>query len=126
LFTNKPLPGQTAECPPGEEVIPNRGEEFPVDAILASRTHYGKLQYQARWVGWDPDPEWYPASDFKGATAKLRQYHDENPGQAGPPVRLQAWADEAENDLDPVDHPDDEKPVAAGKPLRQSIRRKKG
>jgi len=125
LFPNNPLPGQEAERPDGEEVEPNRGVEWVVEKILASRTYYGKLQYQAQWLGWDPDLEWYPASNFKNSPAKLKQYHDENPGKAGPPARLQVWIDAAQNDTFAEDHEDDEKPVAVGDSMRRSKHKKK-
>lgn len=47
----------------GEEVGPERDVEWEVEQLLASRVHYGKLQYQVRWKGWSADPEWYPAAD---------------------------------------------------------------
>ncbi len=65
-----PLAGQDFEQPPAEPV--NGGLEYnKVVKILASRPWRRELQYRARWEGWDEDPAWYPASDFKNA-ARLR------------------------------------------------------
>lgn len=123
---NNPLPGQEAENPRGEEVEPTRGEEYEVEKLLASRTHYGKLQYQVQWKGWDPDPEWYYAENFKNSPVALKRFHDDNPERAGPPARLQLWLEMAENDEFAPSHPGDNTPVAAGTKLRRSTKREKG
>ncbi len=123
-YPNNPLPGQEAENPPGED-IGGEEEEWEVERILASRTHYGILQYQAQWRGWDPDPEWYPASDFRNAPAALKRFHDEYPERAGPPARLNEWLLAAAEDRFAEPHPDDDRPLNVGKPLRRSQRKKK-
>jgi transposase InsO family protein len=122
-YPNNPLPGQAAENPPGEDIAGQ--EEWEVERILASRTHYGKLQYRAQWRGWDPDPIWYPASDFRNAPAALKRFHDEYPDRAGPPLRLDDWLLAAAEDRFADPHPDDDKPKVAGAPLRRSTRKKK-
>jgi hypothetical protein len=82
------LPGQAAENPDGE--IVDGEEEWEVEQVVASRVCRNKLQYQAIWAGWDPDDQqWYDAESFKNATAKLRDFHEKNPDQAGPPARLE-------------------------------------
>jgi transposase InsO family protein len=121
-YPNNPLPGQAAENPPGEDVAGE--EEWEVEKILASRTHYGKLQYQARWRGWDPDPEWYPASDFRNAPAALKRFHDDYPEQAGPPARLDEWLLAAAEDRFAEPHQDDDLPATKGKRLRRLHRKK--
>lgn len=121
-YPNNPLPGQEAENPPGEDI--DGQEEWEVERILESRTHYGKLQYRAQWRGWDPDPKWYPATDFRNAPAALQRFHDENPDRAGPPRRLNDWLLAAAEDRFAEPHLDDELPVAAGKQLRRSQRKK--
>ena len=94
-----PLPGQVNE-PPGPVVVQDE-EEYEVQEVLASRLIRNQLQYRVKWVGYDEDPEWYPAFNIRNAPHKLRDYHLANPTQAGPPRRLpqwlKAWEDE-END----------------------------
>lgn len=63
--SNDPLPGQHDE--PGEPVVVHEQEEWEVDRILASRLFRGKLKYRVNWKGHDPDLQWYPARNFKGA-----------------------------------------------------------
>jgi len=121
-YPNNPLPGQEAENPPGEDVAGE--EEWEVEKILASRTHYGTLQYQAQWRGWDPDPDWYAAGNFRNAPAALRRFHNDNPGKAGPPRRLDEWLLAAAEDRFADPHVDDNLPVAKGTPLRRSQRKK--
>ena len=117
-YPNNPLPGQASENPPGEDI--EGQEEWEVDRILASRTYYGKLQYQAQWKGWDPDPTWYPASDFKNAPAVLKRFHDAYPGQAGPPARLDQWLLAAAEDRFEPPRGDDDRPVRMGVRLRRT------
>jgi hypothetical protein len=52
------------------------------------RLHYRKLQYRAKWVGHDPDTNWYPARDFKNAPEKLLEFYRRYPDLPGPPKRL--------------------------------------
>lgn len=85
-----------------------------MDKVLSSRFYYKRLQYQVQWTGWDPDPKWYDAVNFKNAALKLKQYHDENPDAAGPPQRLKQWLDAAAKDEFDDDHPDDNLPTAPG------------
>ena len=46
-------------------------EEWEVEDILAVKKERNNLKYQASWVGYDEDPEWYPASNFKYSPYKL-------------------------------------------------------
>jgi hypothetical protein len=96
-----PLPGQVNDPPDPVEV--DGEEEYEVQEVLASRTLRGRLEYRIKWVGYDEDPEWYPASNVKNAPHKLRDYHLANPTQAGPPRQLQEWITAWENDED-YDH----------------------
>jgi transposase InsO family protein len=121
-YPDNPLPGQEAENPAGELV--DGEEEWEVEKVTASRLYYHKLQYQVQWKGWDPDPEWYYASDFKNAAAKLKEYHEANPQQAGPPLRLQAWLDAALNDKFDPPHPDDELPASTRRGTQTRASRK--
>jgi hypothetical protein len=40
-------------------------EEYEVQEILASKLVRGKLLYQVKWLGYDKDLEWCPASNLK-------------------------------------------------------------
>lgn len=49
-FPDNPLPGQELPRPEGELVYEGDGEEeWEVEEVLTSRTHYNKLQYQVQW-----------------------------------------------------------------------------
>lgn len=84
--------------------------EYEVDEIIKARVRRKKLQYRAKWVGYDDDPEWYDASNFKNSPYKLRDFHLANPTLPGPPRRLGKWLQCWEEDRDADDHPDDSKP----------------
>lgn len=116
-----PLPGQEYPRPPADVV--GDEEEWEVEAIQASRVRYKTLQYQVSWVGWDPDPEWYPAENFRNSPLALKVYHDRYPAHAGPPVRLQQWIEAALTNEPAQAHVDDNMPCKAGPPLRRSVRR---
>jgi hypothetical protein len=115
-----PLPGQVNPEPGAEEV--NGELEWEVEKILSSRVLHGKLHYKVEWRGWDPDDQWYPASNFKNAALELRRYHEQNPDEAGPPVRLDSWIRYVEEDRFDEDHEDDDKPRQSGS-RRQRKRR---
>jgi hypothetical protein len=105
-----PLPGQVIDPP---DPIQVEGEnEWEVDKVLAVRKRYGKLQYRIQWLGFDEDPDWYPASNIKNAPHKLRDFHRENPDRPGPPKRLDSWITAWENDQEASEHPGDDKPVS--------------
>ena len=86
---NNPLPGQEQPEPSGEVV--DGVEEWEVEKILAVRLRRKQLQYQVSWVGFDPDPEWYPAANFQNSPHKLREFHAEYPNLPGPPRDLPGW-----------------------------------
>ncbi|KAJ5753565.1 Retrovirus polyprotein [Penicillium nucicola] len=102
-----PLTGQT-EDPPLGEVIKD-SQEWEVEEILASRLHYRKLQYRIKWVGYDEDSAWYPASNSKNAPQKLIEFHDAYPDRPGPPMRLSEWTKAALEDEYLEDHENDNK-----------------
>lgn len=111
---DNPVPGQDPTNPDGEIVDPDFGEkEWEVEKVESSRLYYRKLQYQVKWKDCDPDPEWYPASDFKNSARLLKEYHDQNPEAAGPPLRLDTWLKAAEEDSFDPPHEDDDKPRGA-------------
>ena len=62
---NDPLPGQVQEPPEPIEI--NDDQEWEVEQILDSRLHRKKLQYRVKWLGFDEDRTWYPASNFIGS-----------------------------------------------------------
>jgi len=68
-----PLPGQYNEPP--QPIIIDEEQEWEVQDVIAVRKRYNRLEYRAKWVGFDEDPEWYLASDFKYSPYKLRDFH---------------------------------------------------
>lgn len=105
----EPLPQQQQAPPPAEEINGEQEPEFEIDKIKDSRTDVRnkRLEYQADWIGYDPDEMWYPAANFKQAPVKLDDFHKRNPLAPGPPIRLQGWMRTAAEDCDAVDHEDD-------------------
>ena len=80
---NDPLPGQQNDPLPVIEV--NGESEWEVEEVLAVRKRRNKLEYRVKWLGFDEDPEQYPASDLANTPYKLRDYHATNPSKPGPP-----------------------------------------
>ena len=74
---NDPLPGQVNEPPP--PVVVTGDMEYEVEEVLAVRKLRGCLLYRVKWLGYDEDLEWYPASDLKTAPHKLQDFHLNNP-----------------------------------------------
>jgi hypothetical protein len=113
------LLGQAQSEEPAHEV--NGHPEWEVGEILDSKITHGRLHYQASWVGYDPDPTWYLASDFINAATKVDQYHRAYPDKPGPPKRLQDWLQAERDDqyLEPTD--EDDAPAKTGQ--RQTRRR---
>jgi len=101
-----PLPGQEAPKPPS---IPIQGvEEWEVEEILASKLHRSNLKYRVKWVGHDPDPTWYKASNFMGAPHKLRTFHEKHPNRPGPPRSLEKWINAWEKGLEDLSSLEDD------------------
>jgi hypothetical protein len=103
-----PLPGQTNKEPGSTKV--NGELEWEVEKILSSKVLYSKLYYKVEWKGWDIDNEWYLISNFKNSGLELYKFHEQNPGEAGSPVRLNKWIRYTEEDKFDKDYPDDNKP----------------
>lgn len=103
-----PLPGQHTDPAPPIKV--NGEDEWEVEKVLAVRLHRGRLQYRVQWIGYDPDPKWYPAQNLKNAPHRLRDFHTEYPNRPGPPRHLDYWLHCYENDEDAKDQDDDNFP----------------
>jgi hypothetical protein len=62
------------------------------------------LKYQASWVGHDPDPIWYPVSNFIRLPFKLRDFYTRFPNTPGPPRNLPEWIQAWEAGEEDIDH----------------------
>lgn len=63
--------------------------EYEVKQIVNVRiNNKTDLQYCVLWVGYEDDPTWYDASNFKNSPHKLNDFHKANPTHPGPPKRL--------------------------------------
>jgi hypothetical protein len=103
------LPGQANLEPPSLEL--EDGEtEYEVQEVLAVKLIQGKLKYKLQWKGWDPDPEWYPASSLSNSLIALQDFHKANSDRPGPPKNLQYWLECAMNDVFPKPRSNDDKP----------------
>jgi hypothetical protein len=116
---NNPLPGQESPKPSGEVIAGH--EEWDVEEILAVKLTKNTLKYKVSWVGHDPDPNWYPASNFMGSPHKLRDFHTAYPKKPGPPRNLAEWITAWENGVDDMSHLQDDAPMEN---TRRSARRK--
>jgi hypothetical protein len=72
-----PLPKQVSDPPPSETI--DGKQEWEVQEIIASKIKNGKLYYQVKWVGYDPDPTWYPLQNFDHARNVVKAFHGKNP-----------------------------------------------
>jgi hypothetical protein len=130
---NDPLPGQYLD--PEEPIHAVDGvEEWEVEGIIASRLHYGKLQYRIDWKGHDLDPDWYYAEDVRYCPQKVKEFHMANPTLPGPPKRLDDWLKLWEQGEDTYSFDDDNFPAIPrlarqednqGPGLRRSSRKKR-
>ena len=118
---DNPLPEQGNENPAGELVNGDQ-EEWEVLKVVTSKVTRGKLEYQVEWKGWDPDPEFWPASNFVNSAELLKEYHDANHMVPGPPKRLTQWLTG-----DKLDHGDNDKPAEGSRVglKRRAVVRKK-
>ena len=73
-------------------------EEYEVQEVLAVKLLRGKLRYRVNWKGWDPDPDWYPASSLSNSPIALQTFHRMYPDRPGPPRNLAYWLECAQND----------------------------
>ena len=84
-------------------------EQWEVERILAVRQQGRILRYRVKWVGWEDDRAWYPASNFRDAPHLIRDFHKDNPSCPGPPRRLQEWIQCWERDEDAEEYEDDDR-----------------
>jgi transposase InsO family protein len=103
-----PLPGQETPKPP-PEVIEGQ-EEWEVEDILGVKLYRNTLKYQVKWLGHDPDPAWYAASDLMGSPHKLRDFHATYSNKPGPPRNLPEWLKAWESGIDDYSHLKDNRP----------------
>ena len=76
--------------------------------MLALKVKRKKVYYRASWVGYNKDPEWYPASDFKYSPHKLCAFHKEYPQAPGSPRSLPNWKKAWEDGKDTYKELDDD------------------
>lgn len=69
---------------PAPSIREDEEEEYEVEQILEARILWGKLKFRVKWVGYDEDPKWYNAANFKNSPHKLCNFHENNAAQPGP------------------------------------------
>jgi hypothetical protein len=102
---NNPLPGQVVEPLPPVNVTGD--DEWELLRIRAVRIRWKRLEYRADWLGYDEDPTYYPASNFKYSPHLLRAFHLDNPKLPGPPARLLDWIKAYDKGIDNYDYLED-------------------
>jgi len=102
-----PLRGQSNPQPPPLQLDDN-SEEYEVQEVLAVKIVRKKLKYRVQWKGWDPDPNWYPASSLSNSPLALQTFYQKNPTLPGPPKNLQYWLDCAKDDKLPEPRKNDD------------------
>ena len=73
---------------------------------MNSRVSKEVLQYQVSWVGYDPDPTWYPAWNFVGSPHLIKEFYELYPTKPGLPKHLDEWLECWRTDKEPVEHID--------------------
>ncbi|KAI0994582.1 hypothetical protein K3495_g13597 [Podosphaera aphanis] len=111
---NDPLPGEIV--PPPEAINIGGDGEYEVDYVEAARLVNKKLKYRIKFLGTDPDPEWYPASNLMGAPHKLREFHLTYPDLPGPLRRLNDWLQAFSDGME------DKQYLADDTPMNKSLR----
>ena len=66
-------------------------DEYEVEEILDARVNGGKLEYRAKWAGYNDDCNWYNALGFKNSPYAVRDFHANNPMHPKPPQGLDSW-----------------------------------
>ena len=80
-YNDNKLPSQLSEPPP--PILIEGEPEYELEEIVDSRLHYNKLQYGAKWTGYEPehDKTWYPADNFGNANLAKRNFHSGYPNK---------------------------------------------
>ena len=60
---------------PSPLVIINNKEEWEVKEIFNTKSHWGKVQYWVKCVGWDEDREWYDLAGFENSPKIIQDFH---------------------------------------------------
>ena len=89
LASEDPLEGQRNV--PSEPINVTGDDEYEVEEVLTVKLSKKELFYRVKWLSRDDDLEYYPASDFKYAPHKLRNFHLKYPQLPGPPRLLPDW-----------------------------------
>ena len=106
-MTNDSLSGQIVESLKPAVIEDN--QEWEIEKILNFCLYRKKLQYQVKWVGFDDDTTWYPASDFKSSSHQLHDFHSKYLKQSRPSWWLDKWIkDWEEDEEDDSNYSDDE------------------
>ncbi|EED21381.1 hypothetical protein TSTA_086120 [Talaromyces stipitatus ATCC 10500] len=63
------------------------------------------------WIGYDPDPKWYPTGYLENAPLALRAFHEQYSNKPGSPVRLDIWLKVAKEGGFVEDHKEDRVPA---------------
>ena len=61
------------------------------EVIAVKKLRSGALRYRVQWTGYNKDPVWYPASNFKYAPHKLQDFHLQHPERNRPLRRIREW-----------------------------------
>jgi hypothetical protein len=72
-----PFPGQV--IPPSPPVEVDGDEEWIVERIVDSKTRYGAVQYQVKWLGYE-EPTWEPFRNIQDLEA-LDEFHHRCPNK---------------------------------------------
>jgi hypothetical protein len=80
-----------------------------VEDILAIKKERNALKYQANWVRYNDDLEWYLASNFKYSPYKLRDFYLKHLDLLGPLRKLSEWIEQWEKGVDDYDSLDDDR-----------------
>ena len=77
---NNPMDGQ-ALPEPGPIILEEEEQapEWEVEEIVDARRRSRKLQYRAKWKGWDEDNNWYDASGFAASKELVKAFHEKYP-----------------------------------------------
>jgi len=86
-YQDNPFPSQIKEPPPPIQI--GGADEYELDEVIASRLHYNKLQYRAKWKDYSPehDKVWYPAENLNHPEYRVQRFHQRYPRKPGVDTR---------------------------------------